>query len=739
MTTQKQTAILTGLLLTALAAAYPAQGASDASLNTSVSGNGSGVIASGPPGINCPTDCNHGYKLKTLVTLFAAPAPGSRFKEWTGACKAVKAATCIVKINSNRTASAAFAKSSTQHTAVKALLLLHGMNAGFESWNELARLRFRNNCPRVVAGAIIGADSKNPNNNVLCYRLNAGMYDFVSGRKGLEKLTPAGGRTSGDFSSFAQLGLEVRAAVRGILNRHPKAKIVLLAHSRGGLAARAFLQQGSSERQAVIGLLTTGSPHKGSHLGRIYQYLKNHPCRPRDICDGKNEEDDWAVVDFLRKGLVTEFAEANLDVRKPTIGDLADNSTAIKTLNADIIHLPVQLAYGALLYAGSRMGDLATSLFTTCSIFEDDLFCPDVSKSAQAFMLGNQSPGFLTGDGIVARTHQRYFDITGFPRAVKTKVALTGEAETLHTSETEQEADLNKLLTQTMGKWWTRKTVSAAAPDEPLSAPAEATPQGPISEEWGHWLRLWQDREYAQLALASATLAERLQQSGDETVYRDLRQRLQQPGISWQRRVWLIDLLADTATPPALEILLEAITRERHPAPRDKLLEAITRTGDNRWQGRFHPELSPALESAWRDAHDPGLITALATAIAKIGAPSGLEQLFAALSGDGKTLAEISRSPDPRGHAAINAISKVRNPEALPVLTAWFNRSRAGEPAFIASGEALANLGSPEATAFLANWAKRAPISARPLVKRWLKGARDTDSRELLRDIPALP
>ena len=71
----------------------------------------------------------------------------------------------------------------------------------------------------------------------------------------------------------------MRRAVTGILARHGTAETVLVAHSRGGLAARAFLQQRADFplKASVVGLLTTGAPHRGTRLGRIYKYLEAHP------------------------------------------------------------------------------------------------------------------------------------------------------------------------------------------------------------------------------------------------------------------------------------------------------------------------------------------------------------------------------------------------------------------------------------------------------------------------------
>ncbi|MGH8487298.1 MAG: esterase/lipase family protein [Gammaproteobacteria bacterium] len=265
----------------------------------------------------------------------------------------------------------------------------------------------------------------------------------------------------GDFSNFDQLGLEVRAAVRGILNRHPSAEIVLLGHSRGGLAARDFLQKTSPERDKVVGLVTTGTPHLGTRLGRIYQYLKNHPCNPRSNCSTNPVlTEDWHVVDFLRNLPPPD----SLDVRRPTIGDLDDRSlpdtgrVTVGSLNTSIGQLPTGIKYGELLYTGVDLGWLKA---TVCYIFGDpsplDL-CPDVSAVLQGYLLLPKGiPSAFPGDGIVPLSSQRYLAIPGFPAAATKRYARYGKANTVHTDEPKQEMDIDAILTQMMGTWWTTR------------------------------------------------------------------------------------------------------------------------------------------------------------------------------------------------------------------------------------------------------------------------------------------
>ncbi len=55
-------------------------------LTTTLAGTGSGTVTSTPAGIACGADCNQLYNHGTVVSLAAAPAAGSMFAGWSGAC-----------------------------------------------------------------------------------------------------------------------------------------------------------------------------------------------------------------------------------------------------------------------------------------------------------------------------------------------------------------------------------------------------------------------------------------------------------------------------------------------------------------------------------------------------------------------------------------------------------------------------------------------------------------------------
>ena len=75
-------------------------------LAVSLTGNGSGSVTSSPAGIDCGSTCTADYDYGTVVTLTAAPATGSTFAGWTGACTGT--ADCVVTITGLTNVTATF-------------------------------------------------------------------------------------------------------------------------------------------------------------------------------------------------------------------------------------------------------------------------------------------------------------------------------------------------------------------------------------------------------------------------------------------------------------------------------------------------------------------------------------------------------------------------------------------------------------------------------------------------------
>ena len=76
-------------------------------LTVTKTGNGAGTVTSFPAGINCGTDCTQAYDHGTDVTLNAAPAAGSYFAGWSGACSGAGLA-CNLDMTAARSVVATF-------------------------------------------------------------------------------------------------------------------------------------------------------------------------------------------------------------------------------------------------------------------------------------------------------------------------------------------------------------------------------------------------------------------------------------------------------------------------------------------------------------------------------------------------------------------------------------------------------------------------------------------------------
>lgn len=342
------------------------------------------------------------------------------------------------------------------------VLLLHGMNSDARTWNPFVTQFFGDpattGAETIRDRAIQSATAPLMTDEGLrCYRVQFGSYDSTSTRVGLEGVsaatTPgylAGVDTTrcGDFETFTQLGQEVDDAITVLRTStlHPhndKAQIMLVGHSRGGLSARAFLQSGSTNRANVKALLTTGSPHLGSRMGRIYLWLQTHPRGAAGT-----DEDDWEVVDQLME---------NIDMRRPVIEDVASYPTslsaALTSLNTGAGGLPGDIRYGQLAYQGAEFGFLARQP-VTYKVFDVSgiNFGEQLSDAAAEFILdpGHASTDY-PGDGLIPAAGQLYSTL--FTPSTPFYTNIRGD-EVLHTEEPARADDLQEALRSIKRTWF---------------------------------------------------------------------------------------------------------------------------------------------------------------------------------------------------------------------------------------------------------------------------------------------
>jgi hypothetical protein len=241
--------------------------------------------------------------------------------------------------------------------------------------------------------------------------------------------------------------------------------------------------------------------------------------------------------------------------------------------------------------------------------------------------------------------------------------------------------------------------------------------------------------------ILGSALAKSLQHEQDggigKSVYGDLAELLRQPAIPQDQKEHIIALLGEIATPEALSILIDAAKNSSgNPAFRGLLLGAIEGIGNNRWDDRFHPELSPVAEQAWNRTPetDGPLLQATALTLARTGHPDGVAALLKAAEGS-QLRDGMLQGGTLKARIAVEALPETRNPDALPVLKESFRNGTLDEPTVVASGSALATLGEVAATDILLDWAKTAPDTATGLAQDWFSRVWDPESVQRLRDV----
>jgi len=303
-------------------------------------------------------------------------------------------------------------------------LLLHGMKGKPSDWDTFCDQYFPG--PKIdIYGGVKKQTGKPAFNSdgIRCYRVDFGFYDATKGRPGIG-VTGIGDK-SGDFCDFNVLGDEVAAAVRLIRQQNPDSQIVLIGHSRGGLAARAFLQRAAYQNLAsnVVGLLTIGTPHSGSPLGRAYQYLKNNP-----------NNLSW----------LAQVAATFANVRRPTVNDLAPGSTELTKLNEAWQMLPTTVQYGCLTYSGHALGEVEL-LGVPLNLFD---VLPD---AADVYILDGLTPEDYDGDGAVPVDSQSLLGIISEGALPVTGLSILNPM--FHIEEPKQGVDILSLWSSMLDEW----------------------------------------------------------------------------------------------------------------------------------------------------------------------------------------------------------------------------------------------------------------------------------------------
>lgn len=118
-------------------------------LTVTLSGTGTGGVASSPAGIACPGTCTADFPQGTVVTLTAQAAPGSLFQGWTGGgCAAT--GTCVVTMSAAQAVTATFVAAQVQASVVRTTIRKTGpprairqLRVTVDAQEDLARIVLR--------------------------------------------------------------------------------------------------------------------------------------------------------------------------------------------------------------------------------------------------------------------------------------------------------------------------------------------------------------------------------------------------------------------------------------------------------------------------------------------------------------------------------------------------------------------------------------------------------------------
>jgi hypothetical protein len=329
--------------------------------------------------------------------------------------------------------------------APKVVLLLHGLSSTLTTWNNLVdnSAGFDHRCSNTGDTKFFTQKLSPNSEGVYCMRFTFGRLDRIrTAPRGLDNATCSkSGGCRGSYSTFATLGTEIDTAITRIKRRlGSNTQIVLLGHSSGGIAARSFLQSNHANKRNVVGLITTGTPHSGTPLGRYYKYISLR-CLPESSYDSifnfSNCARDWRFIKIVLKKV------GDIDLKAPGIDFLSDASPQIKELNRNIKNLP-KINFTELTYDRINFGCLGNSLTNRKSGCGYDIFNEIIrpSNNGLNYVLSGRSRAVLRGDGIVPIYFQKMSILPGW----KLPIRAFNKNSVVHIEESKQVRDLSIAL-----------------------------------------------------------------------------------------------------------------------------------------------------------------------------------------------------------------------------------------------------------------------------------------------------
>lgn len=237
---------------------------------------------------------------------------------------------------------------------------------------------------------------------------------------------------------------------------------------------------------------------------------------------------------------------------------------------------------------------------------------------------------------------------------------------------------------------------------------------------------LWQqagdiDRDLMKQGAIATTMAHALREMPPTSELLDETWRYVSDGSRpFEQRSWVLGIFGGAKTVEGIEFLLKAASTLPEPQLRQVAIEQISGMGDLLGDGSYHEERSVPLERAWHDAAaGPDLLARVGTAMARIGAPSGIRSLMAAAFDSGPTSGN-------RRQAALFALSQAHTRNAVAPLAARLADEKQTTPAAILLSRTLVGIGDAAAAEAVLGWLRTADTRTGDLIPQLVAASRSS-------------
>jgi hypothetical protein len=438
---------------------------------------------------------------------------------------------------------------ATPEAAGTVYLLLHGLNSDPGTWDRFVQDAMAGDCPVLTDEVIRNAGAPVSR----CYR-----YAFGA--------TSSGGFdwAHGDGFTYAELGTAVGAAVdyiRGVAN---PLNLILAGHSRGGLAARAYLQTLKAPQPIRFGLLTIGTPHQGSPFGRIGAWLKDQGFTP----DSQKLFHDslYFLYSPSTRYLATASDSSGKPVRNSVSQPVWDLNDGAPNLNG-VVSVYGQIASGGLDLGSYPVPGANVNLLGGTSILPGD------RDQMLKFVVENLSPDWRSnGDGIVPAAAQRMANIPGFKLGAE--LWYLDMNRVFHTQETDYNFDILRLLNR-MRASLAPATSASALPAPPKVQPrAAAVPRQDTHDSAGFTSAVLRALKEEQDPQARGHLYGALARNGSAASVEAL---FRLAAASRESRALALDALAAIDRSGAVDTLAGHAEKNSHPELRAAAIQSLGR------------------------------------------------------------------------------------------------------------------------------------------------------------------